>query len=82
MRKFVHRWLSSGSNNRSEALIYPYCKLREDDSMGNDHFLQYSFSTIQKQEKIDSTARLVKQLHTPQQLITPIIQGIESFYNN
>ena len=81
MRKFVHRWLSSGSHNRCEALICPYCALREDDTMGYDYLLQCSSSTIKK-ERLDSSERLLNQLHTPQQLITPIIKGIENFYNN
>ena len=57
MRKFVHWWLSSGSHNRGEALICRYCKLREENSMGYDHFLQCLFSTMQKQERLESTVK-------------------------
>ena len=82
MRKFVHRWLSSGSHNRGEALLCSFCKILEGNTMSHDHFLQCSSSTINKQKGLQSTENLLNHIHTPKQLIKPIIRGLSRFYNN
>ena len=82
MRKFVHRWLSPGSHNRGEALLCPFCKILEGNTMSHDHFLQCLSSTINKQKRLQLTENLLNHLHTPKQLIEPILRGISRFYNN
>ena len=82
MRGFVHRWLSSGSHNRDEALLCPFCKILEDETMAHGHFFQYSASTIHKKEGLQSTETLLNHLQTPKQLTALILWGLSSFYNN
>ena len=82
MRKFVHRWISSGSHNRGEALICPFCKILERETTSHDNILRCPSSTIQKQERLQITDNLLKQLQTPKQLIELIIRGLSNFCNN
>ena len=82
MRKFVHRWISSGSHNRGKALICPFCKILERETTSHDNILRCPSSTIQKQERLQITDNLLKQLQTPKQLIELIIRGLSNFCNN
>ena len=45
-------------------------------------FQQCPSSTIQNEERVQSTENLLKQLQTAKQLIEPILRGLSRFYNN